>query len=192
MKRIFIPLAIVLIISFTANGQIIDEIPIDENGKINFNDVVKVDSVSSKELYVRAKQFFVNIFKSANDVVQMDDKESGIIVGKGFNDIYIKILANPVAIQMWYSIKIQCKDGRYKYEIYDINFKSYSSQYAASSSSPAEPTFDKKTYYKKNGEPRDVNEKYKIEMTKSVESLVNSIKTEMNKPGTLNSKNGDW
>ena len=191
MKNLKFIILLVTMFPVVTYGQVIDELPTDENGRINFSGVVQVDSVTAKELHLRSKQFFVDIFKSANDVIQMDDKEAGIIVGKGFNDIYIKILANPVAVQMWYSIKIQCRDGRYKYEIYDISFRNYPSQYAASSSSPAEPTFDKKTYFKKNGEPRDVNEKYKIEMTSNIDMLINSLKATMNKPGTSNKKD-DW
>lgn len=184
-------LAFTSILPFASNGQVIDELPTDESGKINYNGVVQIDSVSAKELYFRSKQFFVNTFKSANDVIQMDDKEAGIIVGKGFNDIYIKIVASPTALQMWYSIKIQSKEGRYRYEIYDINFKSYPSQYAASSSSPAEPTFDKKAYFKKNGEPRSINERYKIAMTGNIDNLINSIKAAMVKSAS-NTKKDDW
>jgi len=172
-------------------GQVIDELPTDESGNINYNEVITLDSVTSDELYLRAKKFFVDTFKSANDVIQMDDKEASIIIGKGFNDIYIKIAGPPTAIQMWYSIKIQGRDGRYKYEIYDISFKNYASQYAPSSSSPAEQAFEKSTYYKKNGEPRGVSEKYKIEMTSTINGLVESIKAAMLKPATTTTKD-DW
>lgn len=172
-------------------GQVIDELPTDENGKINFNEVVVIDSVSAGEIYLRAKRFFVDTFKSANDVIQMDDKEASIIIGKGYSDIYIKIAGPPTALQLWYSIKIQGRDGRYRFDIYDISFKSYSSQYAPSSEAPAEQAFEKSTYYKKNGEPRAVSERYKIEMTKVIEDIINSIKTEMKVPIIVKSKN-DW
>jgi len=184
-------LILATILPLIANSQVIEEIPTDQNGKINFTEVIQVDSVDKNTLYSRSKQFFVDTFKSANDVIQLDDKESGTIIGKGFSDIYIKIVSSPVAIQMWYSIKIQCKDGRYKYEIYDIIFKSYASQYAASSSSPAEPTFDRNTYYKKNAQPRDVNEKYICEMILNINKLTSTIKATMNNPAK-SSKENEW
>jgi hypothetical protein len=174
-----------------ASGQVIDELPTDENGKINFNEVIAIDSVTAGEFYLRAKRFFVDTFKSANDVIQMDDKESSIIIGKGYSDIYIKIAGPPTALQMWYSIRIQGRDGRYKYEIYDITFKSYSSLYAPGSTAPAEQAFEKSAYYKNNGEPRAVSERYKIEMLKAIQNLTNSIKTAMKVPTTTKSKN-DW
>lgn len=91
---------------------------------------------------------------------------------------------------MWYTIKIQSKDGRYKYDIYDIYFKSYPGQYGTTTTR-AEDMFDKRAYFKKNGEPRNVQEKYKIEATSKVSSLVSMIKSRMNKP-VISSNNKDW
>ncbi|MCA4897769.1 MAG: DUF4468 domain-containing protein [Bacteroidota bacterium] len=163
---------------FILLGQLIDELPKDENGNLLFSEVVQVDSVSKNELYSRSKDFFVSVFKSAKDVVQLDDKEAGIVTGKGFS----KIQEAGVELQMWYSIKIQSKNGRYKYEIFDLYF-----QYEAKTSPPSE-VFDKSVYYKKNGEPRTAYETRKNEMLKKIKSLTESIKTTMNKK----SKKDDW
>lgn len=103
----------------------------DINGKIYFNEVIQVDSITKDLLYYNAKVFFAEVFKSANDVIQMDDKENGVLIGKGFTNVYAKAVFRDGLIiyldftgtvQMWYTIKIQCKDNRYKYDIYDIYF----------------------------------------------------------------------
>ncbi len=188
MKKQFLFTLLAMYFSEMTFGQVIEELPTDENGKINFNEVVLIDSVPAGELYLRAKRFFVDTFKSANDVIQMDDRQASIIIGKGYSDIYIKIAGPPTSLQMWYSVKIQGRDGRYRYEIYDISFKSYSSQYAPSSTAPAEQAFEKSTYYKKNGEPRAVSERYKIEMTKTIENLTDALKTAMKLPTTTKSR----
>jgi hypothetical protein len=184
-------LALMIIVPSFTYGQLIDELPKDDNGNLNFNEVVQVENAKKDELYLRSKQFFVDVFKSANDVIQMDDKESGIVIGKGFNDIYIKVMGIPTAIQMWFTIKIQSRDGRYKYEIYDVYFKSYPSQYGTTTTR-AEEMFDKKAYYKKNGEPKDVQEKYKIEAATKASSLVTAIKATMSKVATSSDKKDDW
>jgi hypothetical protein len=183
-------LILMIIIPTLCFGQLIEELPKDENGNLRYNEVIQVDSTKKDELYLRSKQFFVDVFKSAKDVIQMDDKEAGVVIGKGFNDIYIKVMGISAPIQMWFTIKIQSKEGRYKYEIYDIYFKSYPGQYGTTTTR-AEDLFDKKNYFKKNGDPRDVSEKYKIEMISKAASLVTALKATMNKPVTSSDKK-DW
>jgi len=39
------------------------------------------------ELYIRVKNFFTRYYNDANSIIQTDDKESGTIIGKGFNKI---------------------------------------------------------------------------------------------------------
>ena len=172
-------------------AQIIDELPKDENGNLYYSEIIQIENGTKDDLYLRAKQFFADEFKSANDVIQMDDKESGILIGKGFNDIYIKIIGISTPIQMWYSIKIQCREARYKYEIYDIYFKSYPGQYGTVTTS-AEKMFSKESYFKRNGKPRNVLEQYKIETVNKVNTLEASIKIKMNLPAISTESKNDW
>lgn len=83
-----------------------------ETKLIEYSDLVLVDSSLTKEkLYLKAKEWFAQSFRSANDVIQMDDKEAGIIVGKGlFSTRYT--IGN-----IHFTMKVQVKDGRYKYWI---------------------------------------------------------------------------
>lgn len=189
MKSIFLLLfALMPLLSF---AQLIDELPKDESGKLYYTEVIQIDSMKKQQLYLNSKQFFVDVFKSANDVIQLDDKESGIVIGKGFSEIYIKILGTPVAEQMWFTIKIQCKDDKFKYEIYNISFKNYPGKYGVREIL-AEQEFDKKTYFKKDGTPRDAELKYKNEMEREIQKLSATIKSYMNKRMVTTDKNSDW
>jgi hypothetical protein len=87
-----------------------------ETGLIEFTGLVKVDSSLTQQiLYTKAKEWFANSFKSAKDVIQMDDKVAGIIVGKGnFSESKTCGIVN-------FTMKVQVKDGRYKYWV--SNFK---------------------------------------------------------------------
>jgi len=177
MKNLIILL--LFIFPILLSSQIIKELPTDENGKLNYNKVVQVENTNKNELYLRGRAFFANTFKDAKEVIQMDDKDSGIIIGKAFSDIYITSWGNSIPIQMWFSIKIQAKDAKYKYEIYNIYFKSYPGEYGVYTHS-AEKWFDRKIYYKNNGKPRNIREKYKIETTKEIQSLESAIISKMN------------
>lgn len=89
------------------------------DGKVNFSEVVPVEGADKDELYARAKIWFANSFNSSNHVIQLDDKENGVVLGKG------KIVEqDPNGKKTWeFTVKIQLREGRYKAEFYDISYK---------------------------------------------------------------------
>jgi hypothetical protein len=69
--------------------------------------IVTVDSTLKKQtLYSNALEFFALEFKSANNVIQMKDAETGKVIGKGLFFDKREII-----------VAITCKDGKYKYDI---------------------------------------------------------------------------
>ena len=109
--------------------QTFDEIKTDStNGLIVFTEVVKADSASKAELYSKAREWFALNFKSADAVLEMDDKESGKLIGKAWQNINTPLLVRTTLTKIFYTIKIQLKDNRYKYTITNIYYKSYPNQ----------------------------------------------------------------
>lgn len=94
-------------------------------GKVDYIEVVKLDSSYKKnDLYLNAKKFFVDFFVSGKDVVQMDDKDAGIVIGKG--NLLVSYKANfamTYKTRVSHTIKLSLKDGKYKYEITDLSFE---------------------------------------------------------------------
>ena len=96
------------------------ELPL-ENGKIIYTEVVEVESKSKDDLYTSAREWFAKSYNSANNVIQMDDKESGKIVGKALMPVYHKAFGSDYdSGNIHYTISIYLKDGRYKYEVSDF------------------------------------------------------------------------
>lgn len=97
-------------------------LPIDSaTGKIFYKGVVNVDSVSKQELYLRAREWFVNSFKQSNSVIQMDDKESGTIIGKGNTSIYLNTMFGSMDVGfIRFTVSVYVKDGKYKYSFTDF------------------------------------------------------------------------
>jgi hypothetical protein len=98
-------------------------LPIDTpSNSVSFNEVVKVEGVSKDDLYLRAREWFAKSFRSSKDVIQMDDKASGKIIGKGgAKGTYSQLLfTGPLYVE--YTITIVVKDGRYRYEISDFGY----------------------------------------------------------------------
>ena len=102
------------ILAFNVNAQISD------TTTFHFSDVIKVDSLDKAALYINARKFMVSEFKSAKDVIQLDDKETGIIVGKGLMMIPVAVMFASTEVPVRFKISIECRETRYKYEISDF------------------------------------------------------------------------
>lgn len=103
--------------------------PIDSNtGKITYSEVIKIDSANSQELYVLANAWFAHSFVSAQNVIQLDDKEAGKIIGKGYFEVSDNVI-NPTMMTVHisgtvsFTIEVQTKDERYKYIFTDFVFR---------------------------------------------------------------------
>ena len=95
-------------------------LPIDSGtGKITYSDIVYVDSlVKKQELFLRAREWFAKTYKSSTNVIQMEDKESGEIIGKALMKVYHKALGTYYPSgHINYTISIYLKEGKYRYEI---------------------------------------------------------------------------
>lgn len=89
-----------------------------KHNKIHYSGTVMLDNSSKEELYIAARKWFVRTYKSAKDVIQMDDKEAGIIMGVAtmptFRRCFFR-LHDSGSIE--YLISIEVKDGGYDYEV---------------------------------------------------------------------------
>lgn len=125
MKRIILILIILLkfstLILFSQ-----DILPIDkESGKITYSEIVIVDNADAKALYNKAKIWFVHSFNSAQNVIQLDDKESAKIIGKGLFSVTSSVIVKADIGVVKFTIEINAKDGRYKYTITDFWHEAY-------------------------------------------------------------------
>jgi hypothetical protein len=112
MKKLF--LIIIILCSMQGFTQKSDT-AITYTGIIKTND----STLTKDNLYLKGKEWFVSSFKSANDVIQLDDKENGMIQGKGCFSYYsnVKYMGqNQGSGYINFTIKLWVKNGRYKYE----------------------------------------------------------------------------
>lgn len=135
MKNLIV--SILLTASLNGFGQkmLLDVLPL-KNGIVFYSDVIEVDSIDKDELYKRAKRWFVESYKDANKVIQLDDKDSGEIIGKGsFDALWNATFVASHVVNVGHTVKIQVKDGKYRYEITDfrVRYVTSSTQYTSSS-----------------------------------------------------------
>ena len=126
MKKIFI-LIIALFISLEISAQerLLGILPLKE-GKVTYSDVVQLQGVSKDEMYRRVKLWFIESYNSSKDVIQLDDKENGEIIGKGcFRAKWNFRFYTALSMNVWKTIKIQVDNDCLKYEITDFRLNNY-------------------------------------------------------------------
>ncbi len=69
-------------------------------------------------MYKKAKKWFISTYKSAKDVIQLDDQEGGEITGKG--NFKVNYYSREPYIS--HTISVYVKDGRYKYSITQLAY----------------------------------------------------------------------
>jgi hypothetical protein len=84
----------------------------------------QIDSVSGSndELFLRSKKWLVNAFRSAKDVIQLDDKESSKLMGKGSDSYYFEEGFNkwPVTSIIYFTLQIDIRDNKARIRIFNI------------------------------------------------------------------------
>lgn len=94
------------------------------------SEVIQMEGLSQREIYNTAKNWLITSFKSAKDVIQMDDVEGGLIIGKGSTDYKNKSITYAASSgYISFVIKIQARDGRFKITVSDYRHTSTHSQY---------------------------------------------------------------
>jgi hypothetical protein len=170
-------------------------LPIDSlTGKITYTEVVVVDSLSNKqELFSRAREWFAKAYKSSTNVIQMEDKESGKIVGKALMQVYHKALgSNFPSGYINYTISIYIKDGKYKYEI--IDFYHTGQLISGGNRIPDYGICEKMINTKDKVMGMSYQKTYNyylFQMNNNVINLITDLKSSM-KTKTTNTKKDDW
>lgn len=136
MKKVLFILLLLPCIGFGQNILL----PVDsETQKVSFVSIVDVNNVSQSELHNRAKVWFINSFRDSKEVIQLDDKENGILIGKGNSIITYSATLVTMTENISFKVVIRVKDNKYRAEITDIVLRSEPNQFQASAiSTPVE------------------------------------------------------
>jgi Domain of unknown function (DUF4468) with TBP-like fold len=143
---------------------------------LTFSDVVTVEGVLKKEMYGRAKLWFVEYYKSAKDVIQADDPEIGQIAGRALFYYQPKGLMASEAVKgnVKYIVKVFVKDGKYKVDVESFYHEKL-----------GEITTDEEAKFKLFGNSQGVKNKIwkeiKQQCKDDAEALMASLKKSLNK-----------
>jgi len=176
-------------VSQSFDKSYVPELPRNDEGKVTYSEVVQVPGISKEQLYFRARAWFSNAFKSAKDVIQMDSKEAGTIIGKGNSTTIIVSIGIPLETPCHYTVKIFCKDGRFKCEVTDISYSGYVEGRRWENN--IEYYFSERMF-KKSGKPKSIPLQYMQQTEKVCKDVIASIKEKMQKEIGSTGSDDDW
>jgi hypothetical protein len=176
MKNIIFYFSLIFVSTISLLGQ--------EN--LSFSKVIQTDSVGKIVLFVNINDWFATTYNSANDVIQMADKDAGIIIGNGsFSYSFGKLAYLCYDGYVKYTIKVNIKDNRYKVELTNFNHSVKAGNNIScalgiiTNSATYTDTGISKSYHNKVWEDLKLKvELYSNDIFKSLENKTKSIKTE--------------
>lgn len=107
-----------------------------------------IDSLNKtkEQIYSDTKLFIAQNWKSAQDVIQNDDKEAGVILIKGIDKEVINYCMSPYTYYYTYSVTFLMKDGKIKFVLDNVNCSSTLANPNAKYTIPCIPTFEGENY----------------------------------------------
>lgn len=99
------------------NKKLIQEIEglweVDDNGNITYSKIIEDINLSRDEIYTRALAYFTYNYGDGDSVVQVEDKEKGIIIAKGlYANTHIGGALVAYLFDTWHVLRIDIKDKR--------------------------------------------------------------------------------
>ena len=153
------------------------ELPLNAEGNIYYEGVVRVDSTITKtDLYRRGREWFVNTYLDPTEVLQLDDKAEGKMIGPG-RYRYSFFMGVFFDIRMLFVLNLDVKDGRYRYRIYNFVNTTLLSNHSATRVYRMDYEQINKEY--KAGKHPRYNGKIIVEFDKEVKSIIASLEKAM-------------
>lgn len=95
------------------------QMPIDTvSNNYQYREVVTSNG-SKAEIYSKARLWFVKMYKDAGEVLQVQDSEGGLLVGKGFFLVQFQGAQRKV----YHTVTVECKEDRFRVTVTDFALK---------------------------------------------------------------------
>jgi len=118
-----ISVLILIVFCIVAHGQSVEvkrmlqeiegQWQLDDNSNVTYQRIVEVPGIEKDEIYNRVQNYFVYNYGSGKSVIQTQDKENGLVVGKGmYKDVHIGVSLITTYIDTWHIARVDVKDGR--------------------------------------------------------------------------------
>lgn len=125
MKNQLLTLALLFIttLSFSQDkeeSQIKENLIIPTKNGVIFYEQVAQCTDGHKELYLKARKWFVDTFRNAKSVIQMEEKEDGKLAGKAYHTYKFSNGMSSSDVSIDFTLNLDIKDGKYRVQFYDM------------------------------------------------------------------------
>lgn len=150
----------------------------NEVGEVEYQSVEIADSMSATAIYQAVRLWFVETFPDSREVLEVDDKEQGLLIGTGWSNISGgSVGPYPIDNKLWFTLKIEIKEGRYRWKLYNLQ-----RQAPPTSIDYSPDKFSLESAYPPGKPPGDkVNRKFKKSTLENLQSTINSLRAAVKK-----------
>lgn len=94
--------------------RLVSEYPLDQNNQISFTTIIDAPGKNKEELFVLLNNWFVASFGSGKSVIQMADKEQGVVIAKRYlAGVGSRVgFSKSVNVEEYIIIRLDIKDGK--------------------------------------------------------------------------------
>jgi hypothetical protein len=98
-----------------------------ENGRVAYNFVGPAPSLSKTEIHRRARQWVARTYQSSKAVLEIEDRETGDLLGNGVSNIYVARTKNAFATSkpIIYTISVEAKNEKYRVQVTNVRYRNY-------------------------------------------------------------------
>ncbi|GAB2528122.1 DUF4468 domain-containing protein [Rufibacter soli] len=183
IKKLILFIAVALTPLLTTAQEKYPELP-QKDGVITYEGVVDMGESKSKDiLYKAARQWFVETYKDANAVLQMDDKADGKLIGKGLHPYSFVNGVNISEVKLSFIVNIDVKDGKYRYKLYSFSGENKNSSLLSSTAAPSvyKINYDEEYKLLKEGKRPGYRGKIVSGLHNEAEAIIASLNSAMKK-----------
>lgn len=96
--------------------KIMDMYGLDKNNAITRTTIVNASAKMKEQIYIEVNNWFIHSFNSGKSVIQLNEKEAGAVIAKGFipNVAQHVSFTSSADIHAWVIIRVDIKDFRFK------------------------------------------------------------------------------
>ncbi len=151
----------------------------------------KIDSIAknSDEIYSITKMFIGETWKSAQDVIQNDDKTGGMILVKGLSIQTINYQLNDHTWRFSYTVKFLFKDSKYRIVIENVYCEAARCAEYEWPHMPVADTYPSEKGLRTTGVSQERYLEIMAALKQELQSIVDGYKQYLDTP---KSNNGDW
>lgn len=110
-----------------AASNLVNQLQLDKNNALTYTQVIDAHGKTKEQLYIILNYWFSNTFGSGKSVIQLNDKDAGVIIAKGEVDAVARQFGgiSTYTVNIYPIIKTDIKDNRvritYTVPFYDID-----------------------------------------------------------------------